>query len=64
MKKNIGMPDRILRYTIGVIFLSLAWFFSSWVLLALALVSFLEGMISWCAVFAIFGKNSCKIDRK
>lgn len=64
MKKNIGTTDRIIRLLIGIALLALAWWQGSWILLAFALFTFYEALASWCVLYALFGKNSCPIDRK
>jgi hypothetical protein len=61
MKKNIGTTDRILRLMIGIVLLALAWWQSSWLLLAFALFTFYEALASWCILYQLLGKNSCPI---
>lgn len=63
MKKNIGTPDRLLRFSIGVALLIFAWWQSSWVALALALFTFYEAFAGWCVLYQILGKNTCPINR-
>jgi len=63
VKKNIGINDRILRLTFGLILLAFAWWQSSWIALAFAIFSFYEALASWCAFYQLIGKNSCTIDR-
>jgi hypothetical protein len=64
MKKNIGFTDRMIRLAISVAFFGLAWWYSSWILLAIALFTLYEAVAGWCALYQILGKNSCPIDRK
>jgi hypothetical protein len=60
MKKNIGPLDRLIRFGIGMIFLVFAWWQSSWIALAISLFSFYEALASWCLLYQIIGKNTCK----
>jgi len=64
MEKNIGTADRILRGFFGVVLLGLAWWYASWILLAVSLFCFYEALSSWCVMYQILGKNSCPIDKK
>lgn len=61
MKKNIGFWDRILRFSIGLALLALAWWWSSWIVLGFALFTFYEALASWCILYQIIGKNSCPL---
>ena len=63
MKKNIGINDRILRLFFGIGLLALAWWQSSWILLAFSIFCFYEALASWCAFYQLIGKNSCPIER-
>jgi len=58
-KKNIGTKDRLVRLTIGVVLLALAYWLSSFVFLAAALFTFFEALMSWCVLYQILGKSSC-----
>jgi len=62
-EKNIGAPDRILRFFIALALLGYAYWKSSWIALGLSGFVFLEVFLSWCVLFQIFGKNSCKIQK-
>lgn len=64
MKKNIGTTDRIIRLSIGIIFLIIAWWESSWIALGIAIFTLYEAFASWCLFYQIIGKNSCPIDRQ
>jgi len=64
MTKNIGMADRVLRFSFGVILLSFAWWQHSWIAFAFALFCFYEALMSWCVLYQLLGKNSCPIDRQ
>ena len=63
MKKNIGKNDRILRLCIGIVLLVIAFFMTGWgaTIIALGgLFCLFEAATSWCALYQILGKNSCK----
>ena len=59
LTKNIDTKGRILRFSLGLILLCLSYFFSSWILLAAAIFTFLEAVMSWCVLYQLMGKNSC-----
>lgn len=63
MKQNIGTKDRWLRLAIGLLLLFLAWWASSWLLLAISLFVFYEALVGWCLLYQLLGKNSCKIHK-
>jgi len=63
MTKNIGLNDRLLRAFFGILLLILAWWLSSWIILAFAVFCFYEAVASWCAFYQLIGKNSCTINR-
>lgn len=60
MKSNVGGIDRILRITIGVLLIGLAftgtvgWW--GW----LGIVPLATGLIGWCPPYALFGWSTCK----
>lgn len=60
MKKNEGSLDRLIRFIIGLIILSL-WFFLGgatkyWALLGL--IPLLTSLLGWCPLYALFGINT------
>lgn len=61
MKKNIGTQDRLIRALVGIVALGLSWWFSSWLFFAVALFSFYEAAVGWCALYQLLGKNSCPL---
>lgn len=63
MKKNIGTPDRLLRFAIGLALLAFAWWQSSWIALAFAIFTFYEALAGWCILYQIIGANSCPLDQ-
>jgi hypothetical protein len=62
--KNINTSGRWLRATLGVALLIWAYFDRSWLLLAAALFTFFEAYMSWCVLFHLLGKKSCRIKKK
>lgn len=60
MKKNIGTQDRLIRLALAFLLLVLAWWLSSWILLAVSLFVFYEAAASWCVLYQFLGKSSCK----
>ncbi|MEI8103846.1 MAG: DUF2892 domain-containing protein [Candidatus Moraniibacteriota bacterium] len=61
MKKNIGTMDRVIRLVLAVVLFGLAWKFSNWVLLLAGVFCLYEALASWCALYALIGRNSCPI---
>jgi hypothetical protein len=64
MKKNIGTTDRVVRLCIAFLFFIVAFFFSGfgrWVVVLLGLFSLYEALFSWCAFYALLGKNTCPV---
>lgn len=60
MKKNIGTADRLLRALIGVLLMGIAYWQSSLLALFLGFFVLYEAMSSWCIMYQLLGKNSCK----
>ena len=63
MTQNLGKLDRILRFVLGVWFLSplapqfdVAW--ANWLVLAIGLVALIESFIGWCGLHSFFGINN------
>jgi hypothetical protein len=59
MKKNIGAKGRIIRFVLGAVVLTAAYFFDSWILYLVALFIFFEVLTSWCVICQILGHPSC-----
>lgn len=63
-KTNEGNIDRILRVAVGVA--ALVVFFMNqgtplgWVALVVAVLGLFTGLVGWCALYSIFGINTCK----
>ncbi len=65
MTKNIGTPDRLLRLGLAILLAIAAYRTESlvWQLLfaAAALFCVFQAVTSWCAFYALIGKNTCPI---
>jgi hypothetical protein len=59
MKRNIGTKDRLLRLTIAILLLALAYYYHSWILLLASAFTFFEALASWCILYSLLGLNSC-----
>lgn len=64
MKKNMGSPDRIIRFLLAAVFVGL--YFGGVVtgtfgiiLLVLAAVFVLTSLVSFCPLYTLVGFNSC-----
>ncbi len=58
MKANVGSTDRLLRLIAGVIILALGVYYQSfWGVLGLVLI--LTGVMRFCGLYALLGKNTC-----
>lgn len=65
MQMNIGHTDRLVRLTIAVILLGLAFVLPTplkWISL-IGLVPLLTGLIRWCPLYTLFGLNTCPMYR-
>jgi len=66
MGQNVGMTDRIVRIILAVVFIILAlvmpgrysalWFIP-------AVIALVTGIIGWCGLYALFGWNTCTIEK-
>jgi hypothetical protein len=63
ISKNIGKPDRLLRFAIGVVLFLFA-VAASWnpFLIFFSGFCFFEAIFSWCGLYAAMGKNTCPIE--
>lgn len=64
LKKNIGIVDRWIRLSLGIILLLLAYLWQSWLLVGFAVFTFFEALVGWCVLYQLIGKNSCPIKPK
>lgn len=63
MKKNIGLKDRLLRFSLALVLFGLAIWFQSWVLAIFGLFTLYEALASWCVLYQLIGKNTCPINK-
>ncbi len=63
MKTNVGKADRVARVIIGVVILSLGFWFKSWLGL-IGIVPIFTAAIGWCPAYLPFGINTCKTKKK
>ena len=61
MKRNIGTWDRLWRGSLAAILMGLAWYYGSWILLALGLFTLFEALYGWCILYQFLGKSSCDL---
>ena len=61
--KNIGSPDRLVRFAIAAVLLLLA-ISTTWnpLLIFFSGFALFEALFSWCGFYAALGKNSCPIN--
>ncbi|MBR9921372.1 MAG: DUF2892 domain-containing protein [Bacteroidetes bacterium] len=69
MKRNVGTTDKYIRLIVGVVLAVLlatgvvAIGTTLGIILAVAAVIFLfTGLVNWCAIYAVVGANTCKVD--
>ena len=63
MQRNIGTPDRLFRFIIFFIFLSVSLYFKNALLFFCALFVLYEVVAGWCAFYALLGKSTCSIQK-
>lgn len=61
MKKNVGKIDKTIRILLGTILLGAGYFYGSWILGILGVVSIATGLLNFCGLYSIIGLNTCKI---
>lgn len=64
MKKNIHPTERIVRIVAGIFLTSMAFWGPANYWFLLGLIPLLTGLMGWCPPYAIFGINTCKINKK
>jgi len=63
MKCNTGKTDRVLRVILGLVIISVGWFYQSW-WGAIGIIPVFTAAIGWCPVYLPFGLSTCKMDDK
>lgn len=61
MRPNIGKTDRVLRFVLGGVFILLAIYLRSGMLLLAGLFALYEAFSSWCVFYHVIGKNTCPL---
>jgi O-antigen ligase len=64
MKFNVGGTDRILRIVVGLVLIALAATGTIGVWGWIGLVPLLTGIFRFCPAYAMFGMNTCPMDKK
>lgn len=64
MKSNVGGIDRILRIVIGLVLIGLAATGTIGVWGWLGVVPLATGFIGWCPPYALFGWNTCAMEKQ
>ena len=63
MKKNIGIPDRLLRLAFALALFLFAYWQSSWISFGFGVFTLYEVCASWCVLYQLLGKSTCPIKR-
>jgi len=63
VSKNIGTPDRLLRFGIGIALLLLA-IATTWnpILIFFSGFALFQALFSWCGLYAALGRNTCPVE--
>ena len=66
LKINMGTLDRIVRFTLAILF---GWLyftkldnFLGLTLMVLAVIFLITSLLSWCPLYQLFGVSTCKVD--
>lgn len=70
--KNIGTPDRIMRFIIALALFAYAYYaftylpekWPGWIALIAGVFTLYEVFASWCILYGILGINSCPISKR
>ena len=66
MKRNVGVTDKAVRIVVGIVILSALIFVEGplrWLGL-IGLVPLFTGIFAYCPLYAVFGFDTCPLDRK
>lgn len=66
MKKNIGTIDKIIRFILGVVLISLYFLLDGGLkyISILGIILILTAFINYCPLYALFGINTCSTDKQ
>jgi len=58
---NVGTLDRIIRITLGLVFIGLAYFdvFGAWAYIGI--IPLATGLLKWCPLYTLLGVQTCPV---
>ncbi|AGZ81880.1 DUF2892 domain-containing protein [Campylobacter fetus] len=56
--------ERILRIILGLIILAVGWFFYSSLWALIGLIPLITGLVGFCPIYRMIGKQSCPFKKK
>ena len=59
MKKNIHPVERVIRFILGALIASLAFWGPANYWFLLGLMPMITGLVGWCPPYQLFGINTC-----
>lgn len=65
--KNLGSPDKMVRYALAVILAIVAYMYAGtlgiwlWVVIGAAVIMAGTALMNFCPIYAIFGIKTCKV---
>jgi cadmium resistance protein CadD (predicted permease) len=60
---NVGTTDKIIRVSLGLVFLVTFFAMKSWLCLV-GLIPIVTGLLEICPLYGILGINTCKVPKK
>lgn len=64
MKKNAGTIDRVLRITVGIGLLAIAFVGPQTPFGYLGIIPLTTGLMGWCPLYTLCGLNTCPLSSK
>ena len=58
---NVGLLDRIIRITVGLIFIALAYFEVIGMWGYIGIVPLATGLLRWCPLYTLLGVQTCPL---
>jgi len=62
MTPNISSDERVIRVALGISIMLFGWDKHSWLGL-IGILPIISGLVGWCGLYKILGKNTCKISK-
>lgn len=62
MRTNVHPIERVLRITVGLLIISLAFWGPSNYWFLLGVIPVVTGLIGWCPMYKMLGVNTCRVD--